>query len=154
MGRFDDRARNGDRGFGDLLVWQLGLKEGDDHAARPAWTNIPIADDPTAALRQANGRPQVSWFGHASAHIRLGGASFLVDPVEGDAFMVPRKTQPVPISRIVPKPSAVLVTHNHYDHMDEKSLLQYPKTTPIVAPLGLGDWFVRRGFTDVSEFDW
>jgi L-ascorbate metabolism protein UlaG (beta-lactamase superfamily) len=46
------------------------------------------------------------------------------------------------------------VTHNHYDHLDEPSLRTLSRDRPVFVPEGLGAWFRRRGFAEVSELRW
>ena len=51
-------------------------------------------------------------------------------------------------------PLTLLVTHCHYDHLDSTSVLALPRSTPVFAPLGLGRWFERSGFTRIHELGW
>lgn len=54
----------------------------------------------------------------------------------------------------LPAIDALLVTHNHYDHLDAPSLRGLERGTPVFVPEGLGRWFRRRGFESVTELPW
>ncbi|MBA3523867.1 MAG: MBL fold metallo-hydrolase, partial [Geodermatophilaceae bacterium] len=88
--------------------------------------------------------------------IRTGGATVLVDPVWSDQIpgRIRRRTPPGLRWEDVPRPDAVLITHNHYDHLDAPTIRRLPVSTPLLVPGGLGRWFRRRGCTDVTELDW
>ncbi|MCL4233724.1 MAG: MBL fold metallo-hydrolase [Deltaproteobacteria bacterium] len=152
--RFAHRADLGGRGFADLLKWRLGMQPGDDHASRPRWESIPVATDTLDVIGANGARPMVTWFGHASALIRLNGVDILVDPVEGSIPFVRRESPDARIFDAVPKPAAILVTHNHFDHMDATTLEKFDRATPMIVPLGMGEWFTKRGYRSVKEMDW
>ncbi|MBZ0273427.1 MBL fold metallo-hydrolase [bacterium] len=142
------------RGLSSLLKWQLGRYEKDPHRDRPRWPEIPVRFDTATVLESIGEAPAAVWFGHASVLLRLGGMKILVDPIEGDALFVPRRAPKAPIFDLVPRPDAILITHNHYDHMCGKTLTRFDRMTPIVVPHGLAPWFSRRGFVNVRELDW
>jgi N-acyl-phosphatidylethanolamine-hydrolysing phospholipase D len=100
----------------------------------------------------------ILWIGHATFLIRLGGEYWLTDPVFSDRALVPaRKTPPA----ITPKdllglggPLNVVISHNHYDHLDEDSMKAMPPGTRFHVPLGLGELVRKFGGKDVVEMDW
>lgn len=107
--------------------------------------------------------PSVVWFGHSSYLITVGGKRILVDPVfSGNAspvgFMVGSyngaNTYQV---EDMPNLDAVLITHDHYDHLDYKTILKLiPKTKHFYTSLGVGAhleyWGVKP--ENITEFDW
>jgi L-ascorbate metabolism protein UlaG (beta-lactamase superfamily) len=98
----------------------------------------------------------VSWAGHASWVIRIGGLTVLTDPVWSRKILgTPARITPVgvPWSEL-PRVDAVVISHNHYDHLDAPTLRRLPRDTPVLVPAGLGRWFRRRRFTSVTELDW
>jgi L-ascorbate metabolism protein UlaG (beta-lactamase superfamily) len=108
--------------------------------------------------------PSVTWVGHATVLLRVGGLSVLTDPHFSEraspvSFAGPRRVvPPVPALDGLPHIDAVVVSHNHYDHLDQESvrrLAEQPGGSPrFFVPLGLRDWFARRGIHDVVELDW
>lgn len=97
-----------------------------------------------------------TWVGHASYVLRMGGACVLIDPVWSDKIVgtPPRLTPPGVAWSELPAVDAVLISHDHYDHLDWPTLRRLPRSTPILAGKGLGRWFGRRGFDAVTELDW
>ncbi|MFF7750813.1 MBL fold metallo-hydrolase [Streptomyces sp. NPDC007971] len=98
----------------------------------------------------------VSWAGHASWIVRIGGLTVLTDPVWSRRILgTPARITPVGVAwENLPRVDAVVISHNHYDHLDAPTLRRLPRTTPVFAPAGLGAWFRRRRFTCVTELDW
>ncbi len=115
-----------------------------------------------AGLTRANGGESITWLGHASFLIRTAGKAILTDPFLADfASPVP----PVGPKRFVAPPIAVgnlppidvlIVSHNHYDHLDAITVEALPGKDGIVVvvPLGMGSFFRGRGYADVREVDW
>ncbi len=108
--------------------------------------------------------PAVIWLGHSTVLAQIGGLNLLTDPVFSERAspsrtIGPKRAQP-PALRLdeLPKIDLVLVSHNHYDHLDEASvraLAAQPGGSPLfVVPLGLKAWFAARGITRVEELDW
>jgi L-ascorbate metabolism protein UlaG (beta-lactamase superfamily) len=108
--------------------------------------------------------PSVTWIGHATVLLRIGGINVLTDPQFSErasplSFAGPRRVVPaVPALRELPHIDAVVVSHNHYDHLDLDSVAklaaQAGGSPRFFVPLGLKDWFVRSGIRDVVELDW
>ncbi|MEU3790850.1 MBL fold metallo-hydrolase [Streptomyces fructofermentans] len=98
----------------------------------------------------------VTWAGHASWVIRIGGLTVLTDPVWSRRILgTPARMTPVGVAwSALPRVDAVLISHNHYDHLDAPTLRRLPRGTPVFVPAGLGRWFRRRRFTHVTELDW
>lgn len=108
---------------------------------------LPRADTRTIA---------VTWAGHASWVVRVGGLTVLTDPVWSRRILgTPARVTPVGVAwHALPSVDAVVISHNHYDHLDAPTLRRLPRTTPVFVPAGLGSWFRRRRFTTVTELDW
>ncbi|MFF9687606.1 MBL fold metallo-hydrolase [Streptomyces sp. NPDC014623] len=98
----------------------------------------------------------VTWAGHASWVIRIGGLTVLTDPVWSRRILgTPARITPVGVRwEELPPVDAVLISHNHYDHLDAPTLRRLPRGTPLLVPAGLGRWCRRRRFTCVTELDW
>jgi L-ascorbate metabolism protein UlaG (beta-lactamase superfamily) len=103
-----------------------------------------------------SGQTDVTWIGHASYVVRTGGLTILTDPVWSRKIpgVRARLTPPgVPLSG-VGRVDAIVISHNHYDHLDAPTIKQLPRDTATFVPARLGAWFRRRGFTNVVELDW
>jgi N-acyl-phosphatidylethanolamine-hydrolysing phospholipase D len=108
--------------------------------------------------------PAVTWIGHATAMVQLGGLTVLTDPMfSARASPLPlvgprRHAAPGLALAELPQVDLVLVSHNHYDHLDAASVVtlnRQPGGPPLfVVPLGLKDWLAARGITRSIELDW
>ena len=126
---------------------------------RPTWPDekpaSSVAPDLALLARPpAPGEPaRITWLGHASFLVQLDGVSLLLDPALMPSLFggVSRKVAPgVPIDRLPPI-DAVLVSHNHYDHLDLPTIERVK--APVVAGLGLERFFRDRG-TFATELGW
>jgi len=108
--------------------------------------------------------PSVTWVGHATVLLRVGGLNVITDPHFSEraspvSFAGPKRVvPPVPALSELPRIDVVVISHNHYDHLDQDSvrrLAEQPGGSPrFFVPLGLRDWFERRGIDEVVELDW
>jgi L-ascorbate metabolism protein UlaG (beta-lactamase superfamily) len=122
---------------------------------------IPLA---VPDLSGAAAELAVTWFGHASALLEVDGQRVLVDPVWGyrvspSPVFGPTRLHPAPVPLAsVPPVDAVLISHDHYDHLDlptVRTLLE-TQTAPFVVPLGIGEHLRKWGVPDdrIVELDW
>jgi L-ascorbate metabolism protein UlaG (beta-lactamase superfamily) len=148
-----------EKGIGDLLRWKLGVgapaTARDDLRAESARLSAaPFVENDGSLLRAAT-RPALTWIGHASFLIQLGGVSALIDPIFSERILAIKRLVPPGLTRAaLPKIDVVLVTHNHRDHMDAASLEGLDRSVHAIVPRGLGGWFEKRGFANVSELEW
>lgn len=147
------------KGIGDLLRWKLGVgapvtARADLRAESATVHAAPFADNDGAALRGAT-RPALTWVGHASFLVQIGGVSALVDPIFSERILAIKRLVPPGLTRAtLPTIDVVLVTHNHRDHMDAASLEALDRSVHAIVPKGLGSWFQKRGFAQVTELEW
>jgi N-acyl-phosphatidylethanolamine-hydrolysing phospholipase D len=116
------------------------------------------------AKPQLAANPSVTWVGHATVLVRVGGLSVLTDPHFSErasplSFVGPKRVVPaIPAIHELPHIHAVVISHNHYDHLDQNSVAMLAEqaggSPRFFVPLGLKDWFARRGIHDVVELDW
>lgn len=97
-----------------------------------------------------------TWAGHASVVLQLDGRTYLTDPVWSDRVggVVKRLTPPGIPWEALPPVDGLIVSHNHYDHLDAGTVARLPKGTPVFCPTGVAPWFKRRGFTRIHERSW
>ncbi len=108
--------------------------------------------------------PVVVWFGHSSYFIRIGGKNLLIDPVFSNRASPVQfaGTGSYPGTRVYsvadfPSLDAVILTHDHYDHLDYQTILDLiPKTAHFHAALGVGAHLERWGVSPekLTEYDW
>ena len=101
--------------------------------------------------------------GHSTLLLKLRGRYWLTDPVYCERaspfqWVGPKRFHAPPISLDeLPPLEAVILSHNHYDHLDQKTvLLLAAKTQQFLAPLGVGDLLVKWGVpaSKVQQLDW
>jgi L-ascorbate metabolism protein UlaG (beta-lactamase superfamily) len=106
---------------------------------------------------------RVTWLGHSTILIEIGGVRILTDPVWGpraspSAIVGPKRFQPAPLSlREMPPVDVVMVSHDHYDHLDYPTIRALAKTSvPFVTSLGVGAHLEYWGIPPerIVELDW
>jgi len=111
-------------------------------------------------LKKLKDDDYIGWIGHATFLIKLGNTTIITDPVfsknAGPLFFGPKRfTEPALKLDEIPKTDLFLLTHNHYDHQDMRTITRYPfKDNKVLLPLKLGKYFTRNGYRDVTEMDW
>ncbi|NTS41462.1 MBL fold metallo-hydrolase [Flavisolibacter sp. BT320] len=131
----------------------------DKSTTHPA-TPIPIM---VTDLHRRFEKPTVIWFGHSSALVKTGGANILFDP-SFSGFAGPFKGlinafggTNYYVSKDLPELDAVVISHDHYDHLDYTTIKQLKKTTKrFVVPIGVGSHLRRWGIPaeKISEVNW
>ncbi len=102
-------------------------------------------------------KPVITWIGHASFLIQIGGVNILTDPIFGNASSFYPRFLPAGIeAHELPPIDFVLISHNHRDHMDRKSLLavRNHQNMTVLVPQGDKQWFDNRAFERTYEFMW
>ncbi len=147
MGRFDDRATQPQRGPLDILRWKLG---GDGRADSGDF-RAPVRENDGALVRSA--QASLTWVGHASFLLRLGGKLIAIDPIWSPRIggAVSRLAPPGVTLEAAGRIDVVLVTHNHMDHMDLPTLRRIGPDALYLVPLGCARWVKMPR---VVELDW
>jgi N-acyl-phosphatidylethanolamine-hydrolysing phospholipase D len=124
---------------------------------------FPVTAGDAAFLAGNRLRPTLTWIGHSTFLLQLGGLNILTDPhftrrASPLNWAGPERLVPpgLPL-RELPPLDLVLVSHNHYDHLDEGSVRwlarHHPKAV-FAVPLGLRRWLQRRHVHNIVELDW
>jgi L-ascorbate metabolism protein UlaG (beta-lactamase superfamily) len=150
-----------------------GLKEGTalptiGEYLRGGQRRVPPGRLPSASPLEAWARPvetglRATWLGHSTVLLEVDGARILTDPVWGEraspvSFAGPRRFQPVPVTIAqLPPLDAVIVSHDHYDHLDHPTILELARLdVPFVTSLGVGAHLESWGVPPerITELDW
>ena len=156
-----------DKPVSDLLRWYY--ERARDGLPQPPSTHVqgyafPVLRPDLALLKANRDQVTATWIGHATVLLQIAGLNVLTDPQFSDrAFPVqwagPKRRVALP-ARLdeLPRIDLVLVSHNHYDHLDEATVMaleRQPGGGPLfVVPLGLERWMKARGVARVERFDW
>jgi L-ascorbate metabolism protein UlaG (beta-lactamase superfamily) len=147
------------RSFLDLPRWWWQRLRG---SAAPWPKSPPAPARPALSEAVRSGEAAVTLLGHATCLLQLPGLTVLTDPVFGSragpfGLLGPARVRP-PALRLdeLPRVDVVLLSHNHYDHLDLASLrwLSRHRQPRIFVPLGLKAWLEARGVDRVVELDW
>ena len=129
----------------------------------------PIHEVPTTPVRRdvlegpASQKLRVTWLGHSTAIVELDGLRIITDPVLSEraspfTFLGPKRFTPPALGvAMLPPLDAVVLSHDHYDHLDRATVLALAERVPRwFAPLGVGQRLIGWGVdaAKVIELDW
>ena len=149
---------------GSFLRWQYErLTQG---LPKPPENNyaFPTVQPEVNWLRANRSQTSATWIGHATVLMQVNGVNLITDPVFSDrvspvSFAGPARKVPLPMAITdLPHIDVVLISHNHYDHLDKESVRQLnrqPGGPPLfLVPLGIKTWMTDAGIDNVRELDW
>ncbi len=158
----------------DLLRWKWEALRAD--VPKPPDAPTPVVAPDLSLIRGyqravlASGAvspPALTWIGHATLLVQANGLNVLTDPMFSERaspvqIVGPKRTQPPGVALDdLPPIDVVIVSHNHYDHLDRASVVALDlkskrdgHATLFLVPLGLKPWLARLGVTNVVELDW
>lgn len=154
---------------GDFFRWQYQRLV--DGLPKPPQAPTPTML-PDQAFIQGNGKaatpakmkPAITWIGHATMLVQANGLNVLTDPIFSERAspiqsVGPKRAQPPGLSlEQLPPIDVVLISHNHYDHLDKNSVLSLANraqaATLFLVPLGVKALFDDLGIKNVKELDW
>ncbi len=143
----------------DVLLWQLGYyKDPKERLFAP--------DDftyPTPARTFDSQAPTLTWINHCTFLVRIGGTHILTDPIWSERcspvpFFGPKRMNlPGMDFSALPNIDYVMISHNHYDHLDKRTVRALHRLFPGIVwfvPTGVKQWFLKQGITAVLELGW
>jgi L-ascorbate metabolism protein UlaG (beta-lactamase superfamily) len=145
-----------EHGTRDLIKWMRTRERGP-------WTelkDVVLGERPVE--RVTDDSVLVTFINHSTFLIQTMGLNILTDPVWSErtspvGFAGPKRMRPPGIQfEDLPKIDIVLLTHNHYDHLDIRTMKRLAKKfDPVVyCPLGVGKYLKKKGIENVREMDW
>ncbi len=154
--RFFNPGPFSDRGFRDFLRWQF-------HSERGFWPDfIDEPPGPPPPSRVEGDRLRVTFVQHSTVLIQTAGLNILTDPLWSKrvgpvSWLGPRRRRS-PGLRIndLPRIDVILLSHNHYDHLDLPTLrnLVEAHAPQLIAPLGVRALLEAKGLPSTAELDW
>ena len=151
--------------LGDLADWYWHWwRDGGTQPPPGGYDHVPVLRPDLDYLKANRRDTTVTWVGHATVLLQLAGVNVLMDPMfSRRAFFVdffgPERKVPVPFTIADgPHVDVVLISHNHYDHLDAPSvdaLAHQAGGSPLfIVPKGVDAWMRARGITNVIGLDW
>lgn len=125
----------------DTLIFEMGKND-------PVWLN------------DNNSEFTITWIGHSTLLIQIEGMNILTDPMWGEraspvSFYGPKRfVKPGLAFEDLPKIDVVLISHDHYDHLDVETIKKLGNKPFYIFPLGLADFFEDLNIKNFQELDW
>jgi L-ascorbate metabolism protein UlaG (beta-lactamase superfamily) len=124
--------------------------------------DLPRVENDGRFLRENGSEATVTWVGHSTLLIQLEGINILTDPQWSQraspvSFAGPKRfTEPGLRFEDLPRIDLVVISHDHYDHLDVSTVTRLAKVhrPTFFVPLGLKEWFADLDITDIIELDW
>ena len=151
-------------------VMKVGFKENmkvikevffDSKNRKPKY-RLPQISPNFKSFTEKSDKVKFIWFGHSTLLLNIDEQNILIDPVfSGNAapfsFMVKRFQPPVVGVESLPKIDTIVISHNHYDHLDKKTIKFFKDTeTKFIVPLGVKNILIKWGIDKdkITELDW
>jgi N-acyl-phosphatidylethanolamine-hydrolysing phospholipase D len=142
--------------------WTFIIRRGWESLTAPRAFDAPRVVNDGAALRAVPPPAAITWIGHATLLVQVDGLAILTDPQWSDragpfSWLGPRRLVPPGVAfEDLPRIDVVIISHDHFDHLDLPTVRRLAAThDPLfVVPLGLAAWFRDNGMSHVEELDW
>jgi N-acyl-phosphatidylethanolamine-hydrolysing phospholipase D len=161
----DGGFRNSDPDFqrpSSWTRWSFIVRRLWASVTAPRSFDAPRAPNDGTVLRAGRLNPSVTWIGHSTLLLQMDGVNMLTDPqwsarASPLSWAGPRRLNPPGLSfEDLPRIDVVVISHDHYDHLDLATVRRLAEThDPLfLVPLGLKAWFAENGMGRVEELDW
>ena len=140
-----------------FLAWFLGFYRGDEKSIVPEGFSYPLPKN------NPKKKDRALFINHCTYLIYSNDCHFLTDPIWSErcspvSFAGPkRKNNPLLSIREIDNLDYILISHNHYDHLDVFSIKEIIKCFPkviFIVPMGLKKWFRKKKIYNVRELNW
>jgi N-acyl-phosphatidylethanolamine-hydrolysing phospholipase D len=160
-----DGFRNTDPDFhrpSSWTRWSFVARRLWEGLSAPRNFDAPRIANNGAALRAGFLNPSITWIGHSTLLVQVGGLNVLTDPQWAErasplSWTGPRRLSPPGLAFAdLPRVDVVVISHDHYDHLDLETVkrLAGAHDPLFLVPLGLKAWFSDNGMSRVEELDW
>lgn len=161
----DDGFRNPypgfeERGFTDVFKWGVIDRLAGKRPQRPDTYNFPVLPNDGIYLRENNSEFSITWIGHSTLLIQVDGMNILTDPIWSERaspiqFAGPKRYTPPGLAfSDLPEIDVVLISHDHYDHLDKETIKKLGNKPLYFVPLGVGKILSDWGIENFVELDW
>lgn len=145
----------GDKSFLDVLGWKLFSKT---HYTREETAFLPrVVPDTAKRLEKIRG-DFILWIGHNTFLIRIDSIYWMTDPIFSKRALLPARLTPPALSlkalNGIAEQINIVISHNHYDHLDRSTMEQLPRDASVFVPRGLKPYVMGMDKTSVQELDW
>jgi N-acyl-phosphatidylethanolamine-hydrolysing phospholipase D len=138
------------------------VRRGIESLVAPRTFATPRVENDGSALRASAAGPTVTWVGHATLLIQLGGLNILTDPQWSEraspiSWAGPKRLVPPGVAfESLPRIDVVLISHDHFDHLDLPTVkrLAAAHDPLFLVPLRMKAWLADNGVTRAEELDW
>jgi N-acyl-phosphatidylethanolamine-hydrolysing phospholipase D len=147
------------RGLKDFFLWKMGYFDDEEEkkyeALQPSFRQLGSSVYPE--------EPTVTWVNHSTFLLQINGVHILTDPIWSErcspvSFIGPKRRHPPGIAMSeLPNIDFVLISHDHYDHLDKMTILELTHRFPRMSwfvPKGVKQWFDRHHISPVYELGW
>ncbi len=162
-GRFENFAGNSSHGSLMVRIPFFVRRIVGSFRDRPGAPDEVANDGAFLRENAEHSTPTVTWVGHSTMLVQMDHVTFLTDPIWSDTpspvgFAGPRRFVPPGVAMAdLPPIDFVVVSHNHYDHLDLPTLVALAKRNPntrFFVPLENGELLRENGIGNVEELDW
>ena len=139
----------------DLIRWKVFSRNSVPEQNGRYETAPTVAND-GGYLKNPGAPPSLTWVGHATYVVQMDRKVFVTDPFFSERAFLPKRLVPPAFGPgALPDGVVVLISHNHYDHLDADSIEALAaKASLMVCPLGLGNFLKEHGAKKVHEMNW
>ena len=142
--------------FAEFLRWRFTRKA--DYSENEATYLPPVIPHLADRIKQINEEDFLAWIGHATFLVRIQGDYWLTDPILTKRAFLPARMTPAALSRDfirkITDPLHVIISHNHYDHLDKASIRALPPHARIYVPMGLKTYVQKLHPGEIREMNW
>ena len=144
--------------FWGVRCWKMGFRSTELFTTSASFK--PRVTPARKDLIESGHGVRITWIGHSSFLVQLGAFNVLIDPVYSEyCSPVPlpslRRVQSPGVAwEALPEIHAVLITHNHYDHLDVSVVRKLARSAAFIVPEGLSPWMKAHGVKEVVDLSW
>jgi N-acyl-phosphatidylethanolamine-hydrolysing phospholipase D len=145
----------------EVILWITGFNHDPQVLTRES-AALKILNEVTPKETDLS-KPLITWVNHSSFWLSCQNIHFLTDPIWSErctpvAGFGPKRKHPVPFNlSALTNPDFILISHNHYDHLDKPTISYLNKLHPdliYMAPAGCKNWLSKRGVKNIYELNW